>query len=197
MNIVWLISYYIICGGGYFYFSHQPTDNHFMTSLENFFPTMPIFIIPYLLATLAFIFVPLYFYFRLDFAKTRMYLVTQIIASLISYVVFFIYPTSVLREPINGNGVFDNALRWLYSTDRPSAAFPSGHVFQSIIIAYFFWQYFPETRPFIIILLPIVIASTVLLKQHYLPDIPGGLAVALIAIIISKYSLPKESKSQI
>lgn len=140
MEIIWLIGYYIFTFGGYFYFSRQPTNNHFLTSWDRYVPVISIFIIPYFFATLTLIAIPLFFYIKLDFRKTRSYLVTQIIASLISYVVFFIYPTSVLREPINGNGVFDNALRWLYTTDRPSAAFPSGHVFQSIIIAYFFWQ---------------------------------------------------------
>ncbi|PIZ00463.1 hypothetical protein COY62_02430 [bacterium (Candidatus Howlettbacteria) CG_4_10_14_0_8_um_filter_40_9] len=186
MQILSLILFYTFTVGGYFYFSRQPTDIHFLTSLDRYVPTIPIFIIPYLFATVTFIAIPIFLYIKLDFSKTKIYLLAQTIASLISYIIFYTFPTSVIRELINGDGVFDNALRWLHTADRASAAFPSGHVFQSIIIGYFLWKYFPKSKPYILIILPLIIVSTVFLKQHYIPDIFGGIAVAIIAIFISR-----------
>lgn len=186
MQILSLILFYTFTVGGYFYFSRQPTDNHFLTSLDRYVPTIPIFIIPYLFATAAFIAIPIFFFCKLDFRKTKIYLLTQTTASLISYIIFYTYPTSVIRETINGIGIFDNALRWLHSADRPSAAFPSGHVFQSIIIGYFLWKYFPKSKSYILIILPIIIVSTIFLKQHYMPDIFGGIVVAITAILCAR-----------
>lgn len=186
MQITWLALYYLYSIVGYFYFSHRPTDNHFVTSLDKYVPTVPIFLIPYFFATIAFLAVPIIFYVKLGWAKTKAYLAAQTIATSISYLIFWIFPTSVIREPIVGSGFFYDWLRWLHTNDRPSAAFPSGHVFNTIIIGYFCWIYFPKTRPYVAIIVPLVIIATVVLKQHYLPDILGGIVIAIIAILGTK-----------
>jgi len=191
MEIIWLIGFYLYTIVGYFYFSHKPTDVHFMTPWENFVPIIPILIVPYLLATLSFLILPIVFYIKLGWEKTKTYLVTQAIASTISYVIFGLFPTSVVREPLIGNGIFWDVLRWLHTNDRPSAAFPSGHVFGSIIVSYFLWIWYPKTRPFIIVILPMIIIATVTLRQHYLPDIPGGMFVAIVAVFLGKLITPK------
>lgn len=193
MNLIWIITFYIFTGGGYFYFSHQPTNNHFVTSFDKYIPLIPVFVIPYFFAIIMFIAAPIFFYIKLGFKKTKPYLITQAVASAFSFIIYALYPTSVMREQITGNGFFENVLKILYSNDRPSAAFPSGHVFQSIIISYFLWKYFPKTRNYILIILPLIIASTVFLKQHYLPDIFGGIAVATIAIISTNHLLQGQS----
>jgi len=191
MEILWLIAYYVISAGGYYYFSRIPTNNHLLTVWDKYIPTVPIFIVPYLFLSLAYLFLPIIFLFKLECAKVKEYLSAQIIAQFISFAVFYFYSTSVVRDSIAGSDIFSNALRYLHSIDRPSAAFPSGHVFQSIIIGYFLWIWYPKTRPYIIVVLPLVIASTVLLKQHYLPDILGGIIVAVIAIYLTKILTPK------
>jgi membrane-associated phospholipid phosphatase len=186
MEIIWLALFYLYTVVGYFYFSHKPNDYHFISAWDKYVPTVPIFLIPYFFATIAFLAVPIIFYLKLDWAKTKAYLIAQTIAGTISYLVFTLFPTSVVRETITGKGFFYDWLRWLHTNDRPSAAFPSGHVFNTIIIGYFCWIYFPKTRPYVLVIVPLVIAATVLLKQHYLPDIPGGIVVAVIAIMATK-----------
>jgi membrane-associated phospholipid phosphatase len=189
MEIIWLIAFYLYTTGGYFWFSSRPTTTHFMTPWEKLVPTFPIFLIPYLFATLTFLTVPIFFYLKLGWVKTKAYLITQAIATSIGYFVYFFFPTSVVREALTGQGFWWDLLRTLHANDRPSAAFPSGHVYHTTVIAYFFWVYLPITRPFVAVILPLVVVSTVLLKQHYLPDIVGGLITAIIAIVISKYLL--------
>lgn len=186
MEIIWIILFYLYSIIGYYWFSSRPTPRHLMTPWENLVPIVPVFIIPYVIATITFLTIPIIFYIKLGWEKTRTYLITQTIATGIGYLVYIFYPTSVIREPIVGNGFFYDALRTLHANDRPSAAFPSGHVYQTTVIAYFLWIYYPKTRPYVTVILPLVIASTVLLKQHYLPDILGGLTTAAIAILLAK-----------
>lgn len=189
MEIIWLFAFYLYTTGGYFWFSSRPTETHLKTPWENLVPTIPIFLVPYLLATVSFLVAPIFFYVKLGWIKTKAYLITQTIATTIAYAFYWLYPTSVVRETLTGQGFWWNILRILHATDRPSAAFPSGHVYHTTVIAYFCWVYFPASRPFVAVILPLVVVSTVLLKQHYLPDIAGGLATAVVAIVISKYLL--------
>lgn len=188
MKIFWLCLFYIFTIGGYLFFSNQATENHFSTALDGLIPVVPVFVVPYLFATVLFLALPIIFYIKLDWLKTKQYLLTQAFASFISYLIFFVFPTSAIREPVSGTDVFSQTLNWIYAQDGASAAFPSGHVFSSIIAAYFLWQYFPKAKTAIIILLPLIIFSTVFLKQHYTPDILGGIAVAIFSLfIINKF----------
>lgn len=186
MKLFWLILFYIFTIGGYLFFSNQETSTHFTTSFDSFIPIIPVFVVPYLFATIMFLIIPILFYLKLDWTKTKQYLLTQALANALSFLIYVFYPTSVIREPIAGDDIFSQILNLIYSTDGSSAAFPSGHVFQSIIIAYFLWQYFPKTKLMIVIILPLILVSTVFLKQHYLPDIFGGVFVAIFSIFIVK-----------
>ncbi|MCL5093886.1 MAG: phosphatase PAP2 family protein [Patescibacteria group bacterium] len=187
MQILYLIGFYLVTIGGYFYFTHLPELKNLRTTWDKYIPVVPVMIVPYLFNTLLFLALPIFFYLNLGWSKTKPYLLTMFTANLISFAIFGLYPTSVVREPISGNDIFSNTLKFLYVSDRPSAAFPSGHVFEAIIIGYFLWQYFPVTRIYVLILVPIIIASTVLLKQHYLPDILGGIITAVIAIALINF----------
>lgn len=189
MEIIWLCAFYLYTTGGYYYFSNQPTNTHFMTPWDKYVPIIPIFLIPYLFATFTFLTVPVFFYLKLGWVKTEAYLITQAIAITIGYVIYSIFPVSVIRPESYGEGLWWNFLKILHNNDGTSAAFPSGHIYQSTVIVYFCWIYLPISRPFVAVILPLIIGSTVLLKQHYLPDIAGGLITAIISIVISKYLL--------
>jgi membrane-associated phospholipid phosphatase len=186
MELMLIALYYLYTVGWYLYFTHIPNNHHVILNMDKLIPVIPIFIIPYYFATLSFLAVPILFYLKLGWAKTKAYLVAETLATTFAYATFAIFPTSVIREPIVGNGLFNDLLRGLYAADKPSGAFPSGHVYSSIIISYYLWKYFPQTRIWIVIILRPVIASTVLLKQHYVIDIVGGILVACISIIVTK-----------
>lgn len=187
MDIIWLGLFYLYTVFGYLKLSAIPTDRHFMTPWEHLVPTIPLLLIPYFTATFSFLALPIFFYIKLGWIKTKIYLITQVMATTIGYLFYFFWPTSVIRSPITGTGFFNGWLRWLHTNDRPSAAFPSGHVYHSTVMAYFLWIYFPITRPCVAVVYPLIVLATVMLKQHYLPDILGGLATGIIAILITKY----------
>lgn len=187
MQIIWITIFYLYSIFGYFWFSSRPAARHLVTPWESLVPTVPIFLLPYFLATITFLAIPIIFYLKLGWEKTRAYLATQALATGIGYLVYATFPTSVVRAQIEGEGFFYNWLRWLHANDRPSAAFPSGHVYHTTVISFFLWIYYPKTRPFVAVILPLVIASTVLLKQHYLPDIVGGLVTATFSILIYRW----------
>jgi membrane-associated phospholipid phosphatase len=187
MEIIWLSAYYIYSIGGYYLLSHRDTARQFLTPWDKYIPTVPVFVIPYLLATILYTAFPIYLFTKLGWDKTKPFLVVATIANSIAFLFYAFWNTSVAREPIKGTDMFSNILKQIYATDRPTAAFPSGHVYMTLITGYFCWIYFPASRPYVIILSLLVMMATVLLKQHYLPDILGGILVALVSIAAVKY----------
>jgi membrane-associated phospholipid phosphatase len=189
MEIIWIGIYYFFTVGGYFWLSHQATERHFFTPWDKYIPTIPVFIVPYIAAALIYTLFPIFLYFSTGWDKTKPFLIASGIANLIGFLVYYFWNTSVLREPITQSSFFSDILKWIHASDRSSAAFPSGHVYMSVIAGYFCWIYFPTTRPYVLIIVPLVMIATVVLKQHYLPDILGGIVVAAIALFATKFIL--------
>lgn len=109
----------------------------------------------------------------------------DIIAKLITCVIFLAYPTTLMRPDITGHSFFDWVTRIIYAVDAPDNLFPSIHCLES-------WVCFRSSLwlkkvpgwykglSFIFTLL--VFASTVFLKQHLLLDIPSGVLLAELGL---------------
>lgn len=106
----------------------------------------------------------------------------------VSMLVFILWPTTIQRPDPQAAGWWG----WLYAmvcgVDQPLNLFPSVHCFaawmcylgvrgQKDIAAWFRW--------FTLALAVVVFTSTVLVKQHYLLDIAGGVALAQICWLLA------------
>ena len=104
----------------------------------------------------------------------------EIIAKLICLFCFLAFPTTIVRPAFSGHSVFDGLIRMLYKIDRPDNLFPSLHCLES-------WfclrscKYLKKTPPWYfpvsLAVTVLVFLSTVLIKQHVVLDIPGGVLV--------------------
>lgn len=98
---------------------------------------------------------------------------------LLSLPVFLLFPVRMPRELFYGPEVYnwaDAFWRWF---DAPNNCFPSLHVSNCLLLLQFTW-----TRPGRWLYGPLilgVIASTVLVKQHYAVDLLGGAVVYLVS----------------
>ncbi|MFX0549686.1 phosphatase PAP2 family protein [Hathewaya histolytica] len=107
---------------------------------------------------------------------------------LISYVIFFILPTHVPRPQIVDTDILSKMVIWIYSNDNPYNCFPSIHVLNTVIINYFVCvsHKFSKLTKVICTLVGIsIILSTLYIKQHYFPDVIGGVILALAVCYIS------------
>ena len=112
----------------------------------------------------------------------------DLIAKALTMIIFLIYPTTMLRPQVTGSGLFDRAVAWLFSIDAPDNLFPSIHCLESWIClrSSFYLKKVPAWyRPFSVVFSLLVFASTVLLRQHQLPDIPAGIMAAELGLWIS------------
>jgi membrane-associated phospholipid phosphatase len=66
----------------------------------------------------------------------------------------------------------------VYAGDHPFNDFPSLHVSTSAIIAIHWWRFNRRAGLVAVIWAVLIAMSTVLIRQHYLADVAGGLILA-------------------
>jgi membrane-associated phospholipid phosphatase len=116
---------------------------------------------------------------------------------LFSVLIYLVFPTYVPRAELLGNDYLTGMIRNLYVIDPPYNCFPSMHVLYSFICCWYLlifrrisiWFDILNVSSFVVISL-----STVYTKQHYTPDILGGIVVG--AIFCSIFTFVKVGNNQ-
>lgn len=157
------------------------------TAADRALPFWPAFVVIYVLAFVQWILCYLYLY-RNHHAVFRRTAWASVIAEAIAFLIFIAYPTMISRPEASGGG----AIRWLlnviYQNDTPVNCFPSLHCLQS-------WLCWRGLRlasgsktwydGINLIFSLLVCASTVLIRQHFLLDIPGGVLLAELGLLLA------------
>lgn len=158
----------------------------FKLPIDDLIPLVPAFAIPYC-------------YWHLQIALTLAFLIWSsragrilhrlvinlAISDLIAAIIFFVLPTQMIRPDFQNTGILSDLVRLIYTIDLPFNLFPSKHVIWAIILNRSWAAAGPRRLWFRLFNhggTLLIIASTVLIKQHYTPDIIGGLAVAFLSI---------------
>ncbi len=113
----------------------------------------------------------------------------ELISKMISFGFFVFFPTAMERAPIEGSNIFDRLTGLIYSIDPADNLFPSVHCVDSWICmrATLKIKKVPAwANGLHIVFTLLVLASTVLVKQHLFVDIIGGVAVAELGFLLVK-----------
>ncbi len=101
-----------------------------------------------------------------------------VLASLVAFAVFLLAPMPYPRPPLQVDGFFDWLLFLEYSSDGSACTFPSLHV-AFVWILYLGFRHRSKSWRALLLLSAIAVSlSTVLVKQHFLVDLPAGMALA-------------------
>jgi membrane-associated phospholipid phosphatase len=159
--------------------NHGPNRIFLQTPLDRALPVVPVFAIPYVslipyiaISLLAFLFVRVRVY--------RSAAITMIIVWFISYACYFFLQSYIARPNITGTDTFSAMIRSVYAGDRPYNDFPSLHTSLSTIIAIHWWRIDRRVGIAAAIWTALIVMSTVLVKQHYLADVAGGLPLGIV-----------------
>ncbi len=114
----------------------------------------------------------------------------ETIAKLICMLVFIFFPTTLTRPSVSadGNG-FERIVCWIYGLDAPTNLLPSVHCLESwvCIRVALKAEWLPKWYlPFTIVFSTLVVASTLLVKQHVLIDIPTAILAAEAGFLLSR-----------
>jgi membrane-associated phospholipid phosphatase len=92
---------------------------------------------------------------------------------------FIVFPSFMVRPEVVGDSLAHEMVRFIYREDKGFNLVPSLHVGHSTLIALFFRAYKPKHFPWVAFGTLMISVSTVLVKQHYIIDIPIGFLFAL------------------
>jgi membrane-associated phospholipid phosphatase len=167
------------------------------SSIDDRIPFVPWFVIPYV----AWMFVLYLAFIYMGLTNRSLYWRTMIAynaAVTVSNIIFILFPTYMPRPEITGDDLFQKLVLFIYSNDQPVNCFPSIHCLTTylLFITMIRGQLFSVgPRLLISVFLWSIIASTVLIKQHALVDVIGGIALAEIAYRAVHYILDKQQKA--
>jgi membrane-associated phospholipid phosphatase len=159
--------------------NHGPYRIFLQTPLDRALPVVPGFAIPYL-SPIPYIGISLLAFLFINVRVYRSAAITMIVVWFISYACYFFLQSYVARPTITGTDPFSALVRGIYAGDRPYNDFPSLHTSLSTIIAIHWWRIDRRIGALAAVWTALIIASTVLVKQHYLADVAGGLALGAI-----------------
>lgn len=155
------------------------------TSFDNFIPLIPFFTIPYLSFYFFIIFTLLYLFFKKHTMQLNLTLMSALLTIGVSYFTYIFFQTHIIRPVITNSDFFLNLLSLIYFIDQPYNGFPSLHTSLSIIGTITWFNIKSKYSKWCIIWAITIIASTVLIKQHYIVDIFGGLALGIFCYFIA------------
>ncbi len=174
--ILLAVAVYIV-SGIYDVLNHGPAVLFLKTPLDDLIPVLPPFVIPYdSLEPLVYLSLVLWLLFRTRVFQSAA--LSMIAAWLVSYTVYFFAQSVVARPLLPEQDIFTQMIRDVYASDQPFNDFPSLHTSLSTILALHWWRVDKRIGYPAAIWFTLVVLSTLFVKQHYVPDVIFGLALA-------------------
>jgi membrane-associated phospholipid phosphatase len=157
--------------------NHGPNVLFLKTPLDDVIPVVKPFVIPYV-SLEPFIYASLVL---LLLFRTRLFqsaTLSMIATWLVSYAFYFFLQSFVVRPTPVGNDLLTQMIRDVYAGDNAYNDFPSLHTSLSTIFAIHWWRADKRIGLPVAVWVALIVLSTVFVKQHYVPDILGGLLLA-------------------
>jgi len=148
------------------------------TPWDGLLPVWPIWAVPYTLAIVWWIGSFAWAACRMDETRWRAFVAAALLTMLSAYAVYIVWPTYIVRPEPGGDSWASGLLRSIYAHDDMYNAFPSGHVYNTMLIVFFWWDWQPRLRRLWAGLAVVVVLSTLFTQQHYLLDPLGGIVWA-------------------
>ena len=163
--------------------NHGPNRIFLRTPLDQAIPVVPVFAIPYVSLT-PYIAATMALLLLLRVRLFRSAAAAMIIAWLVSYAFYFFLQSYVARPELTGTDPLTALIRTVYAGDQPYNDFPSLHTSLSTIVAVHWWRVDRRVGLAAGAWTLLIVASTVLIHQHYLADLAGGLILAAFACLV-------------
>lgn len=163
----------------YFYFNHPTGAVHILqTEIDKQIPFIPVFALPYIAFLVIFWIAFIWSY--LTSSQFARFAISLIIIYAVSYITYYFYQTYIPRAPVPGDDLMSKLVIFIYSNDQPYNGFPSTHASLATLLAYYSLAMKHRFKWLIVAFSALVIASTFLIKQHYVLDAVSGITLGAI-----------------
>jgi membrane-associated phospholipid phosphatase len=143
-------------------------------------PVLPVWVVPYVLSFPIWLSGILWAAFKMDDRTFRAFVAAFLFTSTFSISIFILFPTFVREATLNGNDIFTRLLRFIHENLGRYNALPSGHIYITTLLAFFYNRWYPRIQKVWILVLVIISLSTLFTGQHYIADVLAGLMIAVI-----------------
>lgn len=158
--------------------------------LDNKIPFVPEFMYIYMI-WYPFLFVSFFYIWKKHPKKFTKLILSIIVALSITFVIFLVYPTKVVRPDVQIGHTLTSLLTYIvYLLDEPVNCFPSVHCLMCFELMFFIFmdkKLDIKWRIFTHIVCILIIASTLLVKQHVIIDAIGALIITITTYILVNY----------
>lgn len=184
-KVLYLIMFLIV-KSIYLPLNKRKSKYYWKLKIDDSIPFLPVFIIPYV-SYFPYIVVTIISMWNTPhvYEFFGSYIISYVVAGIFWYLI----PNGVKRPDVSGQDVFSRLTSYIFKHDDDTNGFPSAHVFATLICSYFLFLSFPAFLPLILFMAIAIIASTVLVKQHYVVDILGGGIVFFVSICLMRFFL--------
>jgi len=165
----------------------------FKTALDSYIPTWSIWVIPYSSICVWWVAAYLWAAWRMEEHLYEAFFIASAFVSVSALTIFAVFPTYVVRPALSATDWTSQLLNWVYVRDYMYNAFPSGHVYITTLIAFFWSRWFPKWRGFWTATVIVVGLATLFTHQHYLPDPIGGFLLAWLGYRIGLWCFADHS----
>jgi membrane-associated phospholipid phosphatase len=152
--------------------------------LDQYVPFWPIWVVPYVLSILWWGVAALWAYLKMEDSLYVAFITGWISACLIGYAIFIFYPNYMVRPQVIGTGWAERLIRFIYANDQTYNAFPSQHLWDTVIITLIWSRWKPKWRWPLWSLTLIVAMSTLFTGQHWIMDVIGGTLLGMVGYFI-------------
>ena len=163
--------------------NHGPNRIFLRTPVDQAIPVVPVFVIPYISLT-PYIAVTMALLLLARVRLFRSAAAAMIIAWLVSYAFYVFLQSYVARPELAGSDPLTALIRTVYAGDQPYNDFPSLHTSLSTVVAVHWWRVDRRIGIVAGAWTLLIVASTVLIHQHYLADLAAGLILAALASLV-------------
>ncbi len=180
LNVLLLLLFLAI-SSLYLPLNRRPSRYYWESRFDAYVPLVPAFVLPY---AFFFPFIAIAIAALWNTPYITPFLAALSIAKAGAMLFWYVVPNGVARPNIDPVTWLHKALIFFYRHDKDTNAFPSSHVFISLLCAYFlalahpahaFASWFAGT---------LITLSTVFTKQHYVVDILGGIGMGFVSIVL-------------
>ena len=163
------------------------TERSLRLPIDDAIPYVSAFVVLYVFAFLQWVLQWLFLAAEGEPALGR-FVTAEIIGKLLSLGFFLLMPVTMVRQADTGSGLFGSLVALLYAIDAPTRLFPSMHCFLAWIWmrAVLCSKNVTRNTKLLTVLLALgICASTLFIKQHLFVDVPAGIALAEISLLLA------------
>ncbi len=176
--------------------NHGPNVIFLKTPLDDLIPVVKPFIIPYVsLEPFIYTTLVLFLIFRARIFQSAT--LAMIVVWFVSYAFYFFLQSFIIRPSLTGEDVLTKMILQVYASDNPFNDFPSLHTSLSTVLAIHWRRVDRRIGVPVALWVALIVLSTVFVKQHYVPDVIGGLILAFGASwFVLNRIVPKEKETR-